>query len=128
MEYALKAKDIEIENRISAEKSFIFDKNALTVIMRNILHNAIKFSHRDSSVIVDYDEFGLKVKDSGIGMSAEVVQTILKSQRVESQRGTDDEKGNGIKMSTCVKLAENNKAKLKIESKEGVGTTFILEI
>ena len=128
MEYAFAAKDVEIDNRISVDKSLVFDKNALTIIVRNILHNAIKFSHKDSSIVIEYDEFGLKIKDSGIGMNSETKQSILKSKHISSRNGTNGERGNGIGLSTCMKLVEKNNARLKIESEEGVGTTFILKV
>jgi len=52
----------------------------------------------------------------------------MKKQRVESHMGTNAEKGNGIGLSTCVKLAEQNSAELQIESNLGKGSVFTLKI
>ena len=126
LNYTIAQKNVKIENKVMPTASMYFDKNAFKIITRNLLHNAIKFSHKDSSIIVDHDEYGLKIKDSGIGMSQSTIQKVIKKERVESTMGTNTEKGNGIGLSTCVKLAEQNKAKLQIESKIGQGTTFVL--
>ena len=126
LNYSLVQKNIKVDNKIKSDASMFFDKDAFKVILRNLLHNAIKFSPKDSTVIVDYDAFGLKVKDNGIGINAETIQKVLKKERVQSRFGTNAEKGNGIGLSTCVKLAEQNKAKISIKSPIGEGAIFTL--
>jgi len=45
LDYSIAKKELTIENKIDAEKSIYFDKDAFIVIIRNLLHNSIKFSH-----------------------------------------------------------------------------------
>jgi len=60
------------------------------------------------------------VIDYGIGMDIETKQKILSRQLVASKRGTNNETGSGIGLSTCIKLAEQNNARLLIESQVGI--------
>lgn len=128
LDYYMMQKNIKINNQVNPNNNFFFDKNAFKVIIRNLLHNSMKFSHRDSSIVIDHDEFGIKIKDNGIGLKPETIKKIMKKERVNSDFGTDDEKGNGIGLSTCLKLADQNNAKLDINSKFGEGAVFTLSL
>jgi len=130
LEYILSSKNIKIENKIAENVNCLFDPNAFKVVMRNLLHNAIKFSRIDSTIILEVNERQniLKIIDSGIGMPPELIEDIITEKPLESRIGTAEEKGNGIGLSTCIKLIHKNESKIKFESSEEKGTTVILEM
>ena len=70
----------------------------------------------------------MKVEDFGIGMEPETINRILSKDLMPSRAGTNDELGNGIGLSTCMKLAEQNNFRLEFESEVGRSTVFKLKV
>ena len=108
------------------------DKNHLTVIIRNLTHNAIKFSRNNTEIVLDLSENEeyhiVSVEDSGVGMTNEKINDILKNNLTQSILGTDGEKGTGIGLNLVKELIDRNNSKLEILSREGVGSKFTLHI
>ena len=108
------------------------DKNHFTVIIRNLTHNAIKFSRNNTEIVLDLSENEeyhiVSVEDSGVGMTNEKINDILKNNLTQSILGTDGEKGTGIGLNLVKELIDRNNSKLEILSREGVGSKFTLHI
>lgn len=128
LDYLAKEKNVQIENKVTPDTAILFDKNAFAIVMRNLLHNAVKYSHQDSRVLVEAnpETRELLVRDAGVGMDKELINKIMQEIPVKSRTGTAKEKGNGIGMSTCVKLIRKNGGSIKIDSKVNDGTAFIV--
>ena len=129
LDWSLNDKNVSINISVSDGDNIIFDKNAFTIINRNILHNAIKFSPIDSSINIQYNKQNknLEYLDHGKGMSAEVASKILSGIPVESDTGTNNERGMGIGLVTCLKLIEQNKGELFISNNSPSGTVIRLK-
>lgn len=128
-----KQKHISIENRVSKQHFVYADPQMFSTILRNILSNAIKFSHPESTVKIsskgEPDGFtSIYIKDAGIGMDTETMQRILGSNSFYTTRGTQDEKGTGLGIMLCKEFIEKNGGFLHIESVSGSGTTFIIRL
>ena len=132
LEYALSEKKITVKNQLDAELLCTFDKNALIIITRNLLHNAIKYSYPNSTIQICSDqvegEKRMLIIDKGVGMTPEQSEKILSGFFLQSQLGTKSEKGNGLGLSTCMKLVAKNESKIAIKSTPGKGTTIILNL
>lgn len=113
-------------------KSIFADKNHLSIICRNILHNAVKFTPKNGEIKIAYmneSDIGIvEISDTGVGMSADVIKHVLQGESVESSLGTFKEKGTGLGLSLCVELLKNNNGSMEIESSDGKGTTFRLKL
>lgn len=124
---ALAAKNISWEDGLDESKVFV-DKNQFIIIIRNILHNAIKFSSKDGQIKVSSElngkEVCISIEDAGIGMDEETRDRILKGQLNESTFGTAGESGSGIGLSFCYELLKKNNGRLAIESAVPKGTVF----
>ncbi|MEO9485357.1 MAG: HAMP domain-containing sensor histidine kinase [Ekhidna sp.] len=112
-----------------ADDSQVFaDKNQLIIILRNIIHNAIKFSSKDGRIQVSAVSKGtevcISVEDAGMGMDEEIRDRILKGQLNESAFGTAGESGSGIGLSFCYELLKKNDGRLEIENAIPTGTIF----
>jgi len=127
-----KSKDILLEVKIDPKSEGIpFPKNKLLQISGNLISNAIKFTAPDGKVKVELalevndKEKILKivVSDTGEGMSAEKIDTILKGT-ASTENGTEGEKGYGFGMQLVKHLVESLNGKLSIRSSQGEGTTF----
>lgn len=113
---------VDIQNKIIHS-----DLEILTIIVRNIISNAIKFTSQNGTILIACDTDGLTIADNGIGMTPEMINAILNDTAV-SRRGTDNEIGSGMGMQLVKKLAEKVNCKLFIESQPGKGTSVRLSL
>lgn len=108
------------------------DVNHFRITIRNIIHNAVKFSPNGSDIEIgcseDSTHVTLSIKDQGDGMETEKINQILNNKPLMSSRGTSGEKGTGIGLHLAKELLDKNDIKLSIDSKVGVGSVFTLKI
>jgi signal transduction histidine kinase len=97
----------------------------------NLLSNAIKFTSRGGTIQVslskpDPDSVSLQVKDTGIGLPADRVSTILQSSAGLHRKGTEGEESTGIGLEVIKHVARSHQARLQVSSREGLGSCFSL--
>jgi two-component system, sensor histidine kinase and response regulator len=125
---SLHTKKLLIQNNIDPALKVSADINQLNIILRNILSNAIKFSHPETiiechAVVIDNDTVQISVRDHGVGIDVLEVQDILHPKFYKSRKGTNNEKGTGLGLIICKEFVENQGGKLWIDSEKGKGTT-----
>ena len=107
------------------EKQLTSDPEILTIIIRNLISNAIKFTPEGGNISIRSWKKGntihISVKDSGIGMSPDRIEKIL-HDRYSSEAGTKQEKGLGIGLKLCRDILKKASGKLEIVSAPGKGT------
>lgn len=105
-----------------------------SVILRNLLVNAIKFSHQGGTVTVRVDEADeasvtIWVEDQGVGMSPEKTANLFSGFEVaRSTYGTAGEQGSGIGLILCREFALAMNGELLVKSTEGKGSAFGLKL
>jgi signal transduction histidine kinase len=104
--------------------------NLLKIAIKNILKNAIQFSHENSEVLVkSYKEnglFNISIQDFGIGIEEKEQNKIFeKFYRTDKSRNKNSG-GTGLGMSIVKKIIDIHKAEVTIKSKENLGTTIVL--
>jgi len=126
-------KDISISFTAEENSIAYFDKDLLDIIIRNLLSNAVKYTHRGGKISIlleDKDTSGqnimLKICDNGLGISESKQKDLFASTEIESTPGTENEKGTGLGLKLCQELVKINNGSIKVESKEGEGTCFII--
>lgn len=121
-------KDITIHNNIDEKISVYADKQMINVVMRNLISNAIKFSHKESAVQISvYREVAfvkVSVKDMGVGISEDKLQSLFDPEKHFSTTGTQNEIGSGLGLVFCKEFIEKNGGELTVESKVDSGSTF----
>ncbi|MEQ8239031.1 MAG: sensor histidine kinase [Cyclobacteriaceae bacterium] len=124
------AKNIEIKHSIDDNHDILFDAEMFKVVFRNLLANAIKFSHNSGKIWVEsfYDRelLHLRIKDQGIGMSKDLIDKITTHSNFESELGTEGESGTGFGLLITTDFLKMNDATLTLESIENEGTTITL--
>lgn len=118
-------KDINIEIPQEGQFQVFADKNVTNLILRNIVTNAIKFSHQGSKISIYTERLNshaaVCVDDSGIGISDEMLEEI-KAGGVKSTTGTGNEKGTGFGLGLCFDLAKKQGGNIEIDSAPAKGT------
>lgn len=130
------SKEIEYINNCDKNLVVLQDRDLLSIILRNLITNAIKYSYSKSNIVISVEKenknISIHIVDFGVGMSEEEIKNIVHIHQRQSKMGTTNEKGTGLGINLCLKLSELINAELKIESKQGKGTdvsiTFPLDI
>jgi len=121
-------KQIVIKKNIPKDLIFKVDAHMFSGIVRNLLSNAIKFTPVKGTVTINASESNYKLSfsiiDSGVGLSKEKIEGILKNQLVKSTPGTNNEKGTGLGLSLCKEFIEIHHGQLSIESEINKGSCF----
>ena len=125
--YHAKTKSINLIFQGNEIQTALFDKNQLTVIIRNLVSNAIKFTNKGGKVTVTLSEDEsytmISVADTGIGMKHEVLEEILnRNIDINISYGTENEKGTGLGLGLVYDFVSLNTGKIEIDSVEGKGT------
>jgi len=107
------------------------DRQHLGIVLRNLLHNAIKFSMENSAIFIDCysDNSGqpvVVIRDTGVGISQEVIDNLNDSQMIVSQRGTTGEQGTGLGLLICKEYCIANSIELVLKPIEQRGTEAML--
>lgn len=107
------------------------DKDMISLVLRNLVSNAIKFTDKAGQVTIDIEEqpdcIFVHVRDTGMGISQENLEKILEQQYF-STKGTSNEQGTGLGLMLCRDFVEKNKGRFLIESKVGSGTVCSFSI
>jgi PAS domain S-box-containing protein len=111
------------------EDFFIFtDKNMIDTVLRNLISNAVKYTYKKGTVVVrakrNTKECIITVKDSGIGIEKEKVETLFRLENSLSLPGTEKEQGTGLGLKLCKEFTERMGGRIWVESKEGKGSEF----
>ncbi|MBC7487864.1 MAG: HAMP domain-containing histidine kinase [Cytophagaceae bacterium] len=125
-------KNIKVINEVS--KNFILhaDHHMLRTIIRNLLTNAIKFTHSEGKVLISAEQVTrnnlpfskLAIVDNGIGISPALLVDLFKLDKKIMTPGTHNETGTGLGLILCKDFIEKHKGKLLVESEELSGSCF----
>jgi signal transduction histidine kinase len=126
-------KNINFKNDVSSTDNVFADLDSLKIIIRNLLDNAIKFTHENGTISIysrpSSEEYCyLVIEDSGLGMNESTRKELLKETILLSKKQNDDIIGTGLGMQLCKSLIRKNDGKLDIESEENVGTRIIIAL
>jgi signal transduction histidine kinase/uncharacterized protein HemY len=128
LEIATNKKEIEIQTIISEETNIYADNNILHAVIRNILSNAVKFTPKGGTIIIqgteDDKNTTISIKDSGIGMNAKILENLFQLDVKTNRKGTDDEPSSGLGLILCKEFVEKHGGKIWVESEENKGSTF----
>jgi two-component system sensor histidine kinase/response regulator len=107
------------------------DQNMLSVVLRNLLNNAIKFSHIGGDIEIHaFREKGncmISLKDNGIGIKEDKQDKIF-TLNISSTYGTANEKGTGLGLILSKDFMAQQGGDLWFESAAAEGTTFYLSL
>lgn len=125
-------KQIKLISKIDNSHEFVFDKNMVQTVFRNLVSNAIKFSEPETSIIIDCVEeqshYLVSVKDHGIGMDREQLDKLFRVNSIQSKVGTNQETGTGLGLLIVHSFVKKHGGDIWVESDKGKGSTFFFTI
>jgi two-component system, sensor histidine kinase len=126
----IQRKSIRIETEINDTLHFCCQKEQLNAILRNLISNAVKFSHQGGTIwIKNRIKSGwvqILIMDKGIGISPEMNKILFSQTNRKKRSGTQGEKGAGIGLLIIKDLIESNNGQISCYSKQGKTTVFIV--
>ncbi len=132
-EGACTQKKITLNLIFSSKETFVdADMGKIQQVLYNLLDNAIKFSHSNSTIKVSTVEKGdkifISVKDNGIGIPKDSLKKIWERfYKTDASRGKD-KKGTGLGLSISKEIIAAHNENINVISTEGVGTEFIFSL
>ncbi|OHX63870.1 hybrid sensor histidine kinase/response regulator transcription factor [Flammeovirga pacifica] len=107
------------------------DMGKLEIILNNLLNNAFKFTKKGDSIDIEYsyNETGLtfKVMDTGIGVKPSDLPYVF-DRYYQNDNSNTYSIGSGIGLAFSKRLVEMHFGSIEIESEEGKGTCFIVNL
>ncbi|WP_394883607.1 sensor histidine kinase, partial [Clostridium baratii] len=130
VDYA-KEKRISLIFDTNNEEIFLYiDENFMQRIMLNLISNSIKFTQVGGEIYVNViekeNDIEISIKDNGVGMDENFINKIFVKYTMGKNNESIKEKGSGIGLFVVKNLVELQKGEIKINSKEGEGTEFVI--
>lgn len=121
-------KQIEIVSEVDAAMQLHADVDMLRTILRNLISNAIKFTHENGQIILRAELTDsaaiITVSDNGTGMSQDVVSKLWQVDDLFTTSSTKGEKGTGLGLILCKEFVEKHNGRIWVESEVGKGSDF----
>jgi len=126
-------KDIGLLVEVPDTLEIYADKSIMATVFRNLVLNAIKFSYPHNVVkvkaeLVDELWAEIIVIDNGVGIEKDILPYLFSLDKNVSSLGTAQEKGTGLGLILCKEFVEKSGGSIKVESKPGIGSTFVIRL
>lgn len=129
---SLDNKKLTVINYLKENLEAYADESMVNSIFRNLISNAIKYSRRGGTIIIDAIRsegfIQISVADQGIGMEKEIQEKLFKIGEQVSMLGTENETGTGLGLILCKEMVELNGGKIWFESEPNKGSTFYITL
>jgi heavy metal sensor kinase len=107
------------------------DRDRLKQVFLNLISNAIQYTPQDGEVFLSLSKIGdqarVIIRDTGPGIPPEDLPHIFdRFYRAEKSRTRSNASGFGLGLSIAHWIVEHHGGQIKVESKEGKGTTFVI--
>jgi len=116
---------------LSSEQDEIYaygDRDMINSVIRNLVTNAVKFTHKDRKVEIQLKagekNIEVRIVDEGIGIATEQVEKLFRIDEKFKSTGTAGEKGTGLGLIICKEFVEKNGGAITVKSAPGEGSVF----
>jgi len=117
-------------NEVDQDVSVLADSDKLVEVLKNVIHNALKFT-QEGSISIEIMSEGtqgiVKVKDTGKGMSEEVMRALFKREKILSST-VPSGGGAGLGLFIAKGFMQLQRGDITVESAVGKGSTFIISL
>ncbi len=125
-------KEISLSYENDHQCLLLADKNMLLTVLRNLINNAVKFTPRKGRIEIFCQHASgmakITIRDNGIGIPKNKLETIFEIDTNNMQYGTEGEKSSGLGLSVCKEFVEIMGGSISVESEENTGSDFTFTI
>lgn len=130
-------KQITIRVNIDKSTKLLADENMVKTIVRNLISNAIKFTHKEGLIKIyvgkpvsnegrNFTE--IIIEDNGVGITKNDLSKLFKIDSGFSNLGTENEKGTGLGLVLVKEFVKKHDGTIVVESERGIGTKVIFTL
>jgi PAS domain S-box-containing protein len=127
-----KIKNISLNYIQTDDVEVYADVNMLKTILRNLISNAIKYTHSNGEISIsaakNQNNIEITVSDNGVGISEETRDKLFEIDSNITTTGTADEKGSGLGLILCKDFVEKHGGKIWVKSELGKGSAFTFSL
>ena len=132
-----KGLEYTVECRDLADANVLCDANRFNRVLLNLVSNAYKFTPEGGSVTVTLDQTGreedcasyrIRVKDTGIGMSAEFAAKVFEAYERERTTTVENIQGTGLGTAITKSIVDLMGGTIEVFSEKGKGSEFVINI
>ncbi len=125
-------KKLTVINYLKENVEAYADETMVNSIFRILISNAIKYSRRGGTLLIDSQSsegyIQISVADQGIGMDKDTQERLFKIGEQRALPGTENEIGSGLGLILCKAMVEINGGKIWFESEIDKGSTFYITL
>jgi len=130
---SIRKKAISLFVDVDEDQVVYADTNMFQSVIRNLVSNAVKFTPKGGKVsisggLTENNSSIITVKDTGIGMTKDMVFNLFRMNVNSSRPGTEGEHSTGLGLLLCKEFVERHGGELWVESGEGIGSSFCFTI
>lgn len=123
----IEGKSLRVTRDLPEDIYLYADREQVAVILRNLVSNAIKFSHPEGNIHLAASQSDstvtITVRDEGTGIAPEKMGELFSLRTIPSY-GTGGERGSGLGLLLCLEFTNLNNGELLVKSVPGEGTVF----
>lgn len=121
-------KSITFSKTVPSQMKIIADKEMISLVLRNIISNSVKFSNPGGNIHISAGENGnetmVEVCDSGVGIKKEIIEKLFRIDEIVTTPGTQREQGTGLGLILVKEFINLHGGKVHVESEVGKCTRF----
>jgi PAS domain S-box-containing protein len=125
-------KSISLTKELPHHISAFIDRSMISSVIRNLISNAIKFTHPGGAIVIKAEQLDrylkVSITDNGVGIEKSDLQKLFTIDENFSVPGTQDERGTGLGLVLCKEFVEKHKGTIRAESEPGKGSRFFFII
>ena len=125
-------KSIIINTNLPDNVEVFADIEMLDAILRNLISNAIKFTHQEGEIVISVDPESenckITVADNGVGIKKDAIDKLFRIDASHKTTGTNQEIGTGLGLLLCKEFIDKHNTKIWVESEVGKGSKFYFTI
>jgi PAS domain S-box-containing protein len=124
-------KQITLSYKCPEELILRGDVNMLGTVIRNLLSNAYKYTHRGGIVNLEAgiknNSYFITVSDNGTGINKKIKNNLFKIDELTHTAGTEEETGTGLGLILCNEFIKLHDGYVHVESELGKGSIFTVQ-
>ncbi len=129
---SVRLKSITIFKELPRNMLIFADKAMIGAVLRNLISNAIKFTHPQGQITISAeskkDKVEIAISDNGVGIKNENIEKLFRIAENQTTLGTKNERGTGLGLILCKEFIEKHGGKIWVESEAGKGSKFYFTI